>query len=71
MGELIDKAKGKAKEFQGKVTGDRSRQAEGVVDQVKGKAKGAFEDAKADVKRAIRERQEREKSQRAENPSRR
>ena len=52
MGELIDKAKGKAKQAEGSVTGDRSRQAEGVLDEVKGKVKGAFDDAKTDVKRA-------------------
>jgi hypothetical protein len=38
MGELIDKAKGKAKQVGGK----------------KGKAKGAFEELKTDAKRALR-----------------
>lgn len=52
MGELIDKAKGKAKQAEGAVTGNRSRQAEGVLDEVKGKVKGAFDDAKTDAKRA-------------------
>ena len=52
MGELIDKAKGKAKQAEGSITGDRSRQAEGLVDEIKGKVKGAFDDAKTDLKRA-------------------
>jgi len=57
MGELFDKAKGKAKEVQGRVTGDRLLEAEGVADQVKGKAKGAFEELKTDVKRAVRKKE--------------
>jgi uncharacterized protein YjbJ (UPF0337 family) len=55
MGELIDKIKGKVKQAQGRVTGDRAREAEGVADQVKGNAKGAFEEIKTDVKRSVRE----------------
>jgi uncharacterized protein YjbJ (UPF0337 family) len=54
MGELIDKAKGKAKEVAGAATGDRSLEAEGKTDQVKGGVKGAFEDAKQGVKDAFR-----------------
>ncbi|MEP6652432.1 MAG: CsbD family protein [Myxococcales bacterium] len=54
MGELIDKIKGKAKQAEGRVTGDRGREAEGVADELKGKAKGAFEELKTDAKRAVR-----------------
>lgn len=54
MGELIDKVKGKAKQAEAEITGSRSRKAEGVIDELKGKAKGAFEDAKAGVKEAAR-----------------
>jgi len=54
MGEIIDTLKGKAKQAQGKVTGDRAKQAEGVADELKGKAKGSFEEIKTDVKRAAR-----------------
>ena len=54
MGELMDKAKGKAKQAEADITGDRSRKAEGVLDELKGKAKGAFEDVKANVKEAAR-----------------
>jgi uncharacterized protein YjbJ (UPF0337 family) len=58
MGELIDKIKGKAKQVEGRVTGNKAREAEGVADEVKGKAKGAFEELKTDVKRAVRESQD-------------
>ncbi len=59
MGELIDKAKGKAKQAAGKLTGNRVREAEGIADEAKGKAKGAFEEIKTDAKRSVRESQER------------
>lgn len=54
MGEIIDTLKGKAKQAHGRMTGDRAEEAEGVADEMKGKAKGAFEEAKTDVKRAVR-----------------
>lgn len=54
MGELIDKAKGKAKQVQGRVTGDKAREAEGVADELKGEAKGKLEELKTDAKRALR-----------------
>ncbi len=54
MGEYIDRAKGKAKQAEGELTGNRARKAEGVLDELKGKAKGAFEEAKANVKEATR-----------------
>jgi uncharacterized protein YjbJ (UPF0337 family) len=58
MGELIDKVKGKVKQAEGRITGNKTTEAEGVVDELKGKAKGAFEDVKADIKRAGRQRDE-------------
>lgn len=61
MGEFIDKAKGKAKQVEGDLTGDRSRHAEGRIDEAKGKAKGAFEDVKHDAKQAIDRVEEKEK----------
>jgi len=54
MGEIIDSIKYKAKQSQCKVTGDLATEAEGVADELKGKAKGAFEEVKTDVKRAVR-----------------
>ena len=43
---LKDEAAGKAKEAEGKLTGDQTREAEGKLDQAKGKAKDLLEDAK-------------------------
>ncbi|MDX6621960.1 MAG: hypothetical protein QOK36_4346 [Gaiellales bacterium] len=43
---LKDDVTGKAKEAEGKLTGDSSREAEGKLDQAKGKAKDAVEDVK-------------------------
>lgn len=43
---LKDDLTGKAKEAEGKVTGDESREAEGQLDQAKGKAKDAIDDVK-------------------------
>ncbi len=54
MGELIDKAKGKIKQAEGSITGDRGRQAEGLVDEKKGDVKGGFERVKQDVKDAFK-----------------
>ena len=54
MGELVDKIKGKAKQAAGRATNDRGMEAEGAVDEAKGNAKGAFEELKTDVKRAVR-----------------
>jgi uncharacterized protein YjbJ (UPF0337 family) len=43
---LTDETKGKAKEFEGKLTGDKSREAEGKLDQAKGEAKDAVQDVR-------------------------
>ena len=50
MGELIDKAKGKAKQVEGAITGDHQRQGEGLLDEMKGKVKGKFEEIKNGLK---------------------
>jgi uncharacterized protein YjbJ (UPF0337 family) len=54
MGEIIDKLKGKAKQVEGDVTGDRERHAEGRMDETKGKVKGKFEEVKQDIKDTFR-----------------
>lgn len=41
MGALSDKIKGKAKEIEGKVTGDRVRSAQGKAQKTKGAIEGA------------------------------
>jgi uncharacterized protein YjbJ (UPF0337 family) len=48
---LKDDVTGKAKEAEGKVTGDESREAEGKIDQAKGKAKDAVDDVTDAVKK--------------------
>jgi uncharacterized protein YjbJ (UPF0337 family) len=50
MGELIDRAKGKAKEVEGEVTGDDARKRQGVADQVKGNLKGVVHKAERAAK---------------------
>ena len=53
MGEIIDKLKGKAKQVEGSITGDRSKQAEGIIDEKKGALKEKFEELKHDVRRNL------------------
>ena len=53
MGEWTDKAKGKVKETVGVATGDRSLEAEGKADLIKGKVKEKVEDAKRVIKDAV------------------
>jgi uncharacterized protein YjbJ (UPF0337 family) len=43
---MADQAKGKAKEWTGKVTGDAKLQSEGKMDQMKGKVENAVGGAK-------------------------
>ena len=54
MGEIIDKVKGNVKEAAGAMAGDKKLKNEGKLDQAKGKAKDAFEDAKHAVKAAVK-----------------
>jgi len=42
MGALTDKIKGKAKEIEGKVTGDRLRTAQGKAEKAKADVEGAI-----------------------------
>ena len=54
MGEKLDKAKGKAKTVAGAATGNGRLEAEGHLDQAKGKAKNALKDEKKSVKKKTR-----------------
>ena len=54
MDEKWDEVKGKAKEQAGKVTDDEELEAEGKLDQAKGKTKEAWEDAKDAARDASR-----------------
>ena len=53
MGEIIDKIKGKAKQVEGILTGDKARQHEGEVDEAKGKLEGIVNRVEEAVERAI------------------
>ncbi len=53
MGELTDKATGRAKQAAGAVTGDDETRREGERDERKGEAKGAVNDAADKVKDGI------------------
>ncbi|GGN80950.1 hypothetical protein GCM10011579_067030 [Streptomyces albiflavescens] len=53
----MDKAKGKAKEMKGKVTGDRETEIEGKLDQARGEAKkasGKAQERIQDTERSIK-----------------
>lgn len=43
MGSLGDKLKGKAKQVEGRITGDKVREAQGTVEKTKGDIEGAVE----------------------------
>jgi uncharacterized protein YjbJ (UPF0337 family) len=54
MGELLDKTKGKIKQATGILAGDKKLESEGRADEAKGKVKGAVEDVKRTIKRAMK-----------------
>ena len=64
-----DKIEGKAKKFEGKLTGDESREAEGRLQEKGSEAKGApkrmWEDLKDKAGEAYNEREERKEEKRA------
>ena len=53
MSAKMDKAKGKAKEVEGKLTGDKVRQIQGVAEQIKGNLKGVARKAETAVKNLV------------------
>jgi uncharacterized protein YjbJ (UPF0337 family) len=53
-GGTIDKAKGRAKEAAGALTGDRKLKSEGKLDQATGKVKDAVDHVADKAKRALR-----------------
>ena len=65
-----DKIEGKAKKFEGKLTGDESREAEGRIQEKGGEAKDApkrmWEDLKDKAGEAYNEREERKEEERAQ-----
>lgn len=54
MGALSDKIKGKAKQVEGRLTGDRVREAQGSIQKTKGDVEGAAARAGRDIKRGVR-----------------
>ena len=54
MGATMDKLKGKAKQIEGKLTGDRVRTAQGTAEKAKGDLEGAANRAAARVKAGAR-----------------
>lgn len=55
MGGTTDKLKGEAKESWGKVTGDRSTEAEGKLDKAKGGVKDTAQDVRDGVRDTVRD----------------
>jgi uncharacterized protein YjbJ (UPF0337 family) len=54
MGEIIDAVKGKIKRTAGAVTGSKKLEREGKLDEAKSKVKGAAEEVKHAVKKAVK-----------------
>jgi uncharacterized protein YjbJ (UPF0337 family) len=54
MGQVMDKTKGKIKQVAGTLVGNDKLKADGKVDELKGKVKGALEDIKHAAKRAAK-----------------
>jgi len=55
MGAIGDKIKGKAKQVEGRVTGDKVRETQGTVQKTKGDLKGKLEGAKLRARAKIDE----------------
>ena len=53
MSEIIDKVKGKAKQIEGAITGDKTRQLEGALDEAKGNVKGVVNKVESRVHDAV------------------
>lgn len=53
MGAITDKLKGKAKKLEGRLTGDRVREAQGSIEEGVGKVEGAIEGAIGRVRRRV------------------
>ena len=53
MGEFTDKIKGKAKQVEGRITGDSARRTEGKLDEAKGNLKGVVHKIKDATKNIV------------------
>lgn len=54
MGAILDKIKGKAKEIEGRLTGDKIRQGQGMAEKAKGDVESAASRAARKVKSGAR-----------------
>jgi uncharacterized protein YjbJ (UPF0337 family) len=55
MGSISDKIKGKAKQVEGRVTGDKVRETQGSAQKTKGNVEGKLESAKLRARAKIDE----------------
>jgi uncharacterized protein YjbJ (UPF0337 family) len=55
MGARMDKIKGKAKQIEGRLTGDKTRSAQGTAEKAKGDAEGIGERVVRKAKGAVRD----------------
>lgn len=55
MGAISDKLKGKAKQIEGRLTGDKVRETQGTVEKTKGDVEGKLEGAKLRARAKIDE----------------
>ena len=55
MGSITDKVKGKAKQVEGKLTGDKLREGQGTAEKAKGDVEGAVTRTKRRAKARIDE----------------
>jgi uncharacterized protein YjbJ (UPF0337 family) len=63
MGAIADKIKGKAKQIEGKLTGDKVLVAQGTVEKAKGDIEGAASRVARNVKRTVRRVERRAKAE--------
>jgi uncharacterized protein YjbJ (UPF0337 family) len=71
MGEFTDRAKGKAKEIEGELTGDDLRKGQGVAEQIKGNVKGVANkigNAAKNIKDTVKGAANTDDDEQAENP---
>lgn len=65
MSAISDKIKGKAKQIQGKVTGNRARTAEGKAQEAAGEVEGMAARARRKVQRGVSRAKQRMRTQRS------
>ena len=69
MASITDKLKGKAKRAEGRVTGDRVREAQGAIEEKKADIEGAFERTRDRARARMNEVKARRSAKRATSSS--